>query len=185
LFTAGFLIQTGILPVNLYLFIAIAFIAAVAGDSVGYAFGRRVGPKLFNRPNSKLFKQQYIHQAEVFYKNHGSLTIVIARFMPIVRTFAPIVAGTAKMPYKLFITYNIIGGLLWTAGITSIGFVLGSVFHSLGIDIDTIILPIVAVIILISVLPPVIHILKDKKNRDVLLDGTRRQIKILVGKAKR
>jgi len=182
LFTAGFLISTGILPVNLYLFIAIIFVAAVAGDSVGYTFGRRVGSRLFNRPNSRLFKQEYIQQAEIFYKNHGSITIVLARFMPIIRTFAPIVAGTAKMPYKTFLTYNIFGGLIWTAGITTLGFVLGGLFKSLGIEIDTVILPIVAAIIIISVAPPIIHILKDKKNRDALMAVSKKQFDMLRGK---
>lgn len=179
LFTAGFLIKTGVLPINLYLFIAIIFVAAVLGDSVGYSFGRRVGRRLFRRPNSRFFKQEYVRQAEVFYENHGPITIMLARFMPIVRTFVPIIAGTAKMSYRTFFLYNVAGGFLWTAGVTSAGFILGSLFEKLGIDIDTVIIPIVLVIIILSIMPPIIHIFKDKKNRQTLFDASKRQLRSL------
>lgn len=184
LFTAGFLIHTGLLPINLYLFIAIIFAAAVLGDSVGYTFGRRVGRKVFERPNSKLFKQEYLQQAEIFYEKHGGKTIILARFIPIIRTFAPIVAGTAKMPYHTFLTYNIVGGFIWTAGVTSLGYVLGAWFESMGIDIDHVLLPIVLVIILISVLPPIIHIFKDKKQRDNFKQLVKRQFDVLLRRKK-
>lgn len=184
LFTAGFLIHTGLLPINLYLFIAIIFAAAVLGDSVGYTFGRRVGRKVFERPNSKLFKQEYLQQAEIFYEKHGGKTIILARFIPIIRTFAPIVAGTAKMPYHTFLTYNIVGGFIWTAGVTSLGYVLGAWFESMGIDIDHVLLPIVLVIILISVLPPIIHIFKDKKQRDSFKQLVKRQFDVLLRRKK-
>lgn len=180
LFTAGFLIQTGILPVNLIAFIALLFVAAVLGDSVGYTFGRRVGRKIFDRPNSKLFKQKYLIEAENFYEKHGKKTIILARFIPVVRTFAPIVAGTAKMHYPTFLAYNVIGGLLWTAGITSLGYFLGAFFTSIGLGIDTVLLPIVAVIILLSIAPPIIHILKDKQNREALWNSSKRQIRVLL-----
>lgn len=184
LFTAGFLIHTGLLPINLYLFIAIIFVAAVLGDSVGYTFGRRVGRKIFDKPNSKLFKQEYLTQAEIFYEKHGGKTIILARFIPIIRTFAPIVAGTAKMPYHTFLTYNVIGGFIWTAGVTSLGYVLGAWFESMGIDIDHVLLPIVLVIILISVLPPVIHIFKDPKQRDSFKRLVKRQFDVLLRRKK-
>lgn len=182
LFTAGFLVQTGILPVNLVAFIALLFVAAVLGDSVGYTFGRRVGRKIFDRPNSRLFKQKYLLEAEAFYEKHGKKTIILARFIPVVRTFAPIVAGTAKMNYRTFLAYNIIGGFLWTAGVTSLGYFLGAFFTSIGLGIDTVLLPIVAIIILISIAPPIIHILKEKKNREILWAGTKRQIRVLLRK---
>jgi len=182
LFTAGFLVQTGVIPINIFAFIAILFAAAVLGDSVGYTFGRRVGRKVFDRPDSRIFKQSYLAQAEAFYQKHGGKTIIIARFIPVVRTFAPIVAGTARMKYKTFIAYNLIGGALWTIGITGLGYLLGAWFTKLGYDIDQVILPIVAIIILLSIAPPVIHILKDKRQRDALWSGTKRQLSVLFRK---
>lgn len=182
LFTTGFLINSGFLNVNIHLAVLIIFIAAVVGDSVGYAFGRKLGPRLFRRRDARFFKQEYIQQAQKFYEKHGGKTIIIARFVPIVRTFAPIVAGASKMDYKRFLAFNIIGGLLWAAGVTYAGYLLGGLFHAMGIEIDTILLPIIAVIILASVLPPAIHILKVKKNRDAIWDGTKRQFKEIFGR---
>lgn len=183
LFTAGFLVQIGVLPFNIHLLVAILFVAAVLGDSVGYTFGRRVGRKVFNQPNSRLFKQEHLAKAEAFYEKYGGKTIIMARFIPVVRTFAPVVAGTARMDYKTFLSYNVIGGLLWAAGITYLGYFLGDVFtNRLGLDIDQVILPAVAIIILISLAPPIYHILKDKKQRKILWDGTKRQVSVLFKK---
>jgi len=169
LFTVGFLIQGGThLQFNIFLAIGIFFIAAALGDSVGYTFGRRVGRKIFRRPDSLLFRQENIEKAEAFYEKHGGKTIIIARFIPIIRTFAPIVAGVGNMTYKTFLSFNLIGAFLWAAGITSLGYFAGSWFESVGIEIDSIILPIVAVIILLSVLPPLFHIFKDKKQFKIL-----------------
>ncbi len=177
LFATGFLIHAGILPVNIHIAVLIIFIAAVLGDSVGYTFGRRLGPRIFSRKDARLFKQEYIQRAQEFYEKHGGKTIIIARFIPIVRTFAPIVAGASKMNYRKFITYNLIGAFLWSVGITYAGFFLGSVFESMGIEIDHVLLPIIAVIILVSVLPPAIHIFKDKKTRTAFWEGTKREVK--------
>lgn len=176
LFTTGFLIHSGLLPVDIHVAVLVLFVAAVLGDSVGYTFGRKMGPRIFSKPDARLFKQEYIRSAQAFYEKHGGKAIVIARFIPIVRTFAPLVAGASHMNYKRFLSFNAIGGFLWAAGITYIGFGLGSVFHSLGIEIDHILLPVIAIIILASVLPPAIHIFKNKKNRDTLWNGTKRQI---------
>jgi len=176
LFTAGFLTNVEILKTNIHLLVAILFIAAVAGDSVGYAFGRRVGRRLFTRPNSKLFKQENVQKAEAFYEKHGGKTIILARFVPVVRTFAPVVAGVGKMSYKTFLSYNIVGGLLWAGGITYLGYFLGGWFTSLGLDIDQVILPIVAVIILLSISPAIIHLVRDKEQRTTLWQATRLQI---------
>ncbi|HET8883936.1 MAG TPA: VTT domain-containing protein [Candidatus Saccharimonadales bacterium] len=184
LFTAGFLVQVGILNTNIHLFVLLLFVAAVLGDTVGYTFGRRVGRKVFERPDSRIFKQAYLQQAETFYEKHGGKTIILARFIPIVRTFAPVVAGTAKMKYKTFIAYNVIGGLAWTAGITYLGYLLGAWFTSIGLDIDEVILPIVALIILLSIMPPVLHILKDEKQRDALWSMSKRQFKTIFKRKK-
>lgn len=185
LFATGFLIQAGILPANIHLAVLVIFIAAVLGDSVGYTFGRKIGPKIFNRKDARLFKQEYIQRAQGFYEKHGGKTIIIARFIPIVRTFAPVVAGAGKMEYRRFLTFNVIGGLLWAAGVTYAGYFLGSVFEHAGIEIDHVIIPIILVIILISVLPPAIHILKDKKNRTALWASTKRELASIFGKRKK
>lgn len=185
LFATGFLIHSGVLPFNIHLAVLILFIAAVLGDSVGYTFGRRLGPRIFSRPNARLFKQEYIQRAQDFYEKHGGKTIIIARFIPIIRTFAPIVAGAGKMKYKRFITFNLIGGFIWAAGITYAGYGLGGLFHAMGIEIDHVLLPLIGAIILISVLPPAIHIFKDKKNREIFWEGTKRQFKSIFGPRKK
>lgn len=182
LFATGFLIHSGLLNFNIHLAVIIIFIAAVLGDSVGYTFGRRVGPRIFKKKDAKLFKQEYVQRAQAFYEKHGGKTIIIARFVPIVRTFAPIVAGAGQMDYKRFLAFNIVGGLLWAAGITYAGYFLGSLFEHWGIEIDVILLPILAVIITLSVLPAAIHVLKDRENRRVIWQGTKRQVKSVFGK---
>lgn len=180
LFTAGVLYHAGILPGNVplpfILFLVLLFIAAVLGDTVGYWFGRKAGPRIFSKPDARLFKQSHIKKAQEFYEHHGGKTIIIARFVPIVRTFAPIVAGTAQMHYNRFLAFNVVGGLVWTFGITSLGYFAGAAFEAAGIEIDHALLPIIALIIFVSILPPVIHILKDKKQRNTLWSGTKKQL---------
>jgi membrane-associated protein len=184
LFATGFLIQTGILSVNIHLAVLIIFIAAVLGDSVGYTFGRRLGPRIFRRKDARLFKQEYIKRAQEFYEKHGGKTIIIARFVPIVRTFAPIVAGASKMNYRRFLLFNLVGAFLWAVGVTYAGYYLGHVFEGMGLEIDQVLLPIIAVIILISVLPPAIHIFKNKKTRTAFWEGTKRELKSIFSKRK-
>jgi membrane-associated protein len=130
------------------------FLAAVAGDSVGYWFGSRVGRQLFKREDSVFFKKKYLVQAEHLYEQHGGKIIVIARFMPIVRTFAPIVAGIGTMHYRRFLSYNIFGGLFWATGVVTAGYLLGEAAEGY-------LLPIIVIIIIVSVLPPAIHVLRD------------------------
>jgi membrane-associated protein len=180
LFTAGFLVNVGILKSNIHLLVVLLFIAAVLGDSVGYTFGRRVGRRLFSRPNSRLFKQENVQRAEAFYEKHGGKTIILARFIPVVRTFAPVVAGVGKMKYSTFLAYNLIGGALWAGGVTYLGFLLGGWFTSIGLDIDEVILPIVAVIILLSISPAIVHFMKDKEQRTTLWESTKREVRILL-----
>ncbi|MDP3985001.1 MAG: DedA family protein [Acidimicrobiia bacterium] len=147
LFTAGLFAAQGTL--SLPLILVGCFVAAVAGDQVGYQFGKRVGPALFRRPDSRFFRQEYLDRAHHFFDKYGVKAIVLARFVPIVRTFAPIVAGVGTMPYRTFVTFNVVGGLLWAAGVTLLGYTLGELIP----DIDTYLLPIVAVIVVISVIP--------------------------------
>jgi membrane-associated protein len=160
LFTAGLLASQGKFGLSLPVLLVGCFIAAVAGDQVGYMFGQKAGPALFRRENSRIFKQQYVHRANEFFERHGKKTIVIARFVPIVRTFAPILAGVGNMRYRSFVMFNVIGALLWAVGITTAGYVLGDTIP----DIDKYLLPIIGVIILLSVLPPAIEILRHRRR---------------------
>jgi len=165
LFTAGVMASPtftllGDFRLNLAILVPMFFIAAVTGDSVGYMFGRRVGRRLFQREDSFLFKKKNIERAQAFYEKHGGKTIILARFVPVVRTFAPIVAGIGEMKYNRFVSYNVIGGFFWAVGVTLAGYFLGS-----AIDIDKYLLPIVALIILISVAPAAYHILKEPEGR--------------------
>jgi len=182
LFTAGFLVSAGTFQFNIHLLVAIVFLAAVLGDGVGYLFGKRIGRKIFTRPDSLIFRQENVRKAEAFYKKYGGITIVLARFTPVVRTFAPIVAGVGNMHYRTFLGFNVIGALLWAVGITYLGYYIGSFLHSLGINIDAVILPIILVILTLSVLPPIIHVLKDKKQRQAIWNGTKRQANLLFRK---
>jgi len=136
-------------------------IAAIAGDQVGYLFGRKVGPALFKRPESRLFKPSYVESAEKFFAKHGSKSIVLARFVPIVRTFTPIVAGVSNMHYSTFVRFNIIGGVLWGAGITMLGYTLGRTFPAIGDNIEIAVL----VIVVVSLLPVAIEFLRHRRNR--------------------
>ena len=155
LFTAGFLASQGLL--NVLILIPITFVAAVLGDNVGYAFGRRVGPKIFTKEDSIFFHKDHLRRAEEFYQAHGPKTIVIARFTPIVRTFAPIVAGMGKMHYRTFLLYNIIGGVLWGIGLPLAGYFLRKTIPG----VDKYLLPIIIAIIFVSFLPGAYHILKE------------------------
>ena len=182
LFTAGYMVNQEILrlfgqPLNIHLFVAAIALMAILGDSTGYAFGHKVGRKLFLKPNSRFFKKKYLEQAEQFYQKHGSLTIVLARFVPIVRTFAPIVAGASKMHYNTFLLFNIVGGALWAAIFTYLGYFAGAILTGAGVNIEVAAI----IIILSSVAPMVIHALKQKSTRDKL----KYQLSVLFSKGKR
>ena len=137
------------------------FFAAVIGDQVGYTIGQQVGPRLFRRPDSRIFKQEYVDRTKEFFEKHGPKTIVIARFVPIVRTFAPMLAGVGEMSRRTFLAYNIVGAFLWAVGLTMLGYVLGD---AIGEDIDKYLLPIIAVIILVSLIPPFIEWRKARRQ---------------------
>lgn len=178
LFTAGFLVQADVIKFNIYALMAILFVAAVAGDNVGYTFGRRFGRRLFKRKNSALFHKENLRRAEEFYQKHGPKTIVLARFVPVVRTFAPIVAGISHMERRTFFVYNLLGGFLWAVGLTYIGYAAGNVIERYGVNIEYVILGIIA----ISVAPPAIHLLRDKKFRDGAIKAVRDYARHLRGK---
>src|SRR3989338_830213 len=125
LFTAGLLASQDYL--NLYLLLIVCFLGAVLGDNFGYYFGKKIGPALFTKERSLLFHKEYVENARIFYEKYGAKTIVLARFLPVVRTFAPILAGMGKMRYRTFLLYNFIGALIWAVGVTLLGFYLGNV----------------------------------------------------------
>lgn len=159
LFTAGLFASQGHLSI-VPLLIAL-FVAAVAGDSVGYAFGRRAGPALFTREDSLFFHKKHVERAKAFYDKHGVKTILLARFVPIVRTFAPIVAGVAGMQYSTFIRYNVVGGLLWTLSMTLLGYILGATVPGIGDYLEYVIILIIA----LSLVPVVHEYLKERRSK--------------------
>jgi membrane-associated protein len=161
LFTAGLLASQG--KLNLGVVVVGCCVAAVAGDQVGYQFGARVGPALFRRQDSKFFKQEYVEQAQSYFDRYGSRTIVLARFVPIVRTFAPVVAGISSMKWRTFAAYNVIGGIAWAAGVTIAGNILGDTIP----NIDKYLLPIIVLIVVVSAIPVGLEILRARRERGV------------------
>ncbi|MFG2194826.1 DedA family protein [Streptomyces sp. NPDC048639] len=159
LFTTGLLVVTDKLDTPLWLICTLIALAAIAGDQVGYLFGRKVGPALFKRPDSRLFKQENVEKAHEFFEKYGPKSLVLARFVPIVRTFTPIIAGVSRMNYRSFIVFNIIGGVLWGVGVTVLGAALGQIdfVHE---HIEAILIGIV----LISVLPIAIEFLRARSK---------------------
>jgi membrane-associated protein len=162
LFTAGFFASQGKLPLGWLILVVVA--AAIIGDNVGYTIGKRTGPRIFRKKDGLLFRQEYMVRSEEFYEKHGGKTILFARFVPIIRTFAPIVAGVAKMPRKRFIFFDTIGASLWGAGVTLLGFWLGSKIP----NIDKYLLPIIVLAMLLSFGPSLYHLIKDEKIRTLL-----------------
>ena len=158
LFTAGFLASQGLL--SIVPLIILLFIAAVAGDAVGYFFGHKVGPKIFSRPKSFWFNPAHIEKTRTFFERYGAKTILLARFLPAVRTFAPIMAGVGGMSYRVFATYNAIGALAWACGVTLLGYFFGQIIP----NPDKYLIPVVLVIIVLSVLPTVWQIIKEKRK---------------------
>lgn len=158
LFTAGLLASQG--KLSLPVILVGCFVCAVAGDQVGYAFGNRVGPALFRRPDSRFFKRAHLDKAQAFFDRHGSKTIVLARFVPVARTFVPIVAGVGSMTYRTFMTFNIVGGFLWAVGVTLIGYILGETIP----NVDKYLLPVIAVIVVLSAIPVGVELLKAHRS---------------------
>lgn len=156
LFTAGFLASQGVIPIIPLVLLAI--IAAILGDSVGYWFGRKVGPMIFTRPDSRWFSQKRLLDAQVFFEKHGPKSLILARFIPAVRTFTPILAGVGVMRYGKFLAYNIVGGLLWAGILPTLGYFLGATIPGA----PRFVTYVVAFIIVLSVLPIVIPAWKQR-----------------------
>jgi len=168
LFTAGFLASQGVFdiwPLSLG-----CFAACVIGNVAAYAFGARVGRKLFERPDSRFFRRETLVKAHAFYERHGARALILARFIPGVRVFAPIVAGTSLMDYRKFTAVNVVGGALWAIGLTWAGYWLGRTIP----NVDRYLLPIVLLILVLSVLPAAIHVWRDRQQREAVLGALRR-----------
>ena len=159
LFTAGLLVAEGTFDIPLWLLLATVPLAAIAGDQVGYQIGRTAGPRVFNRPDSRLFRRSYVDKAYAYFEKYGPRTIVLARFVPVLRTFAPVAAGVSAMNYRTFLTYNVIGGVLWGVGVSLLGFWLGQVAFVRD-NVEAIILAIVV----LSVLPIAIELLRARRS---------------------
>ena len=159
LFTAGFMASQDLL--SFPALVVVVVLAATSGDATGYWFGRRVGRKLYTRPNSRFFKQHHLQAAERFYEKHGWKAIILARFVPFARTLAPIIAGTTAMDYRKFTTFNIMGGIGWGVGVTTGGYLLGETIP----DPDKYLLPVIALVIVISLMPTFIHVLRENRGR--------------------
>ena len=159
LFTAGLLVATtGLLP-PLWVVIPAVVVAAIVGDQVGYLIGKKVGPRIFHRPDSRFFRQEYVDKAYSYFDRYGGRTIILARFVPIVRTFTPVIAGVSKMHYRTFVAYNVIGGTLWGVSVTLLGYYLGQI-DVVAQHIELILIGIVA----LSVLPIAAELLRARSR---------------------
>jgi membrane-associated protein len=171
LVVAGLFAATG--KLNVAVLLSSLFVAAVVGDAVGYLTGAKMGPKLFRRQKSLLFRPSHLQRAHDFYERYGGKTIIIARFVPIVRTFAPIVAGAAQMPYRKFVVFNVVGGFLWVFSMVLAGYYLGTLLRDkLGINLDEHIEWVVIIVVFLSLTPPIYEYLKSRleKRRSAVRD---------------
>ncbi len=158
LFTAGFLASQGYLHIGILL--PLFFVAGYLGDLVGYLIGRKMGPRIFSRPKSFWFNPENVEKTKLFYEKYGKKTVILARFIPIVRTLAPVMAGVGKMKYETFAFYNGLGALAWGVGLTSAGYLFGNVIP----NADRYALPLVGVIVVVSFIPAVYEYLKSRKK---------------------
>jgi membrane-associated protein len=157
LFSAGLVVALAGRP-NLALLILVVFLAAVLGDQVGYMFGNKVGPSIFKRPDSRFFKQENVTKSHEFFEKHGPKALILARFIPIVRTFTPILAGVSSMRYRTFVTFNVVGGAIWSVAGIMLGYGLGKRFP----ELETYITPIILLIIFLSLIPVFLEIRKSR-----------------------
>lgn len=164
LFSAGLLSAQGFFPIEWLIFATIA--AAIIGDNVGYSIGRRTGHRIFKREDSLLFHKDHLIRAEKFYEKHGGKTITLARFIPMVRTFAPIVAGVGKMPRRRFMLFNILGGVLWGGGVTLLGYWFGNKIPGLNHHIEKILIA----VILLSLSGSFFHVIREPRTRAIIAD---------------
>jgi membrane-associated protein len=159
LFTAGIL--AGQHKLDLALVVIGCFVAAIVGDQVGFTIGQRLGPRLFRKPNSRLFRQEYVDRTKAFFEKNGPKTVLLARFVPIVRTFAPVLAGVGDMPRRVFVTYNVVGAAIWAVGVSMLGYIASD---TIGDSIDKYLLPIILLIIVVSLIPPYLEWRKARRE---------------------
>jgi membrane-associated protein len=157
LFSAGLVAGLYARP-NIFLLVLCAMVAAIVGDQVGYVIGSRAGPKVFRREDSRFFKQEFVDRTSAFFERHGGRAVVLARFVPIVRTFTPVMAGVGNMRYRAFVTYNVVGGVLWSTSATLLGWGLGKRFPKL----EDYLTPIAVVIIALSLIPVLLEIRRQR-----------------------
>lgn len=169
LFAAGLLASQGTIGLNVHLLVLVLAVAAIAGNTVGYWFGNKIGRKIFKKPNAIFFSHKNLERAEKFYEKYGPVTIIIARFTPVVRTFAPIVAGVGSMKQSLFQLYNVIGAFLWIGSITYLGYFGGAWLNDHGVNVESLVIPVILAAVLFSLLSPILHIARDKESRDIFL----------------
>jgi membrane-associated protein len=161
LFTVGLLIGTGKIDFNIVVLLVGVFLAAVIGNTVGYLFGKNVGPRLFKKEDSWLFKKKYLDMTQSFYERHGRMAIIAGRFLPIIRTFVPVLAGAIKLDFKKFTFYNLIGGLAWTASFILLGYFLGGLFpDTITKNLDYIVIG----LIVITIIPVIRTYLRERKR---------------------
>ncbi len=159
LFTAGFLASQGYLHIGILL--PIFFLAAFAGDSVGYYIGYKMGPRIFRREKSFWFHPENVERTRQFFEKHGKRAIVIARFLPVIRTFIPVMAGVGEMKYETFVFYNLMGAMIWAVGVTLLGYLFGNTIP----NADKYLLPIILLIVVVSFIPPVLEYLKERRKK--------------------
>ncbi len=159
LFTAGLLVAGGVLTVPLWVLLVALPLAAIVGNLVGYWIGRRVGPAVFNRPDSRLFRTEHVDRAQSFFDRNGNRTILLARFVPIVRTFATVMAGVSRMDVRRYVVWSVLGGVLWAAGVTVLGYFLGQV-AVVRDHVELFILGVVA----LSLVPVVVEVVRTRRS---------------------
>lgn len=169
LFSAGILAASG--KLSLVSVLVVIAVAAIAGDNVGYRIGHKLGPRLFNKPDGVVFRKEHIQRAEAFYEKHGSKTMLIAHFIPVVRAFVPVTAGAAKMPYKLFVLFDAIGDIAWTLAVTLFGYYVGSRIPGIEKYID----PVLLGVVVIFLAPVLWHMARDPKIRGAITRALHRK----------
>jgi membrane-associated protein len=166
LFVSGLFIAAGALDINLWLFIALVSLAAFVGNMVGFAIGWKIGPPVFSRPNAKFLKHEYIEKSEAFFAKYGKITIVLARFVPVVRTVATVMAGASRMNPKIYTLYSAIGGVLWVTVVTLAGYFLGQIGF-IRDNIDLIVVGAVIIVVLFSAVPAIAHLVQRRRKAGV------------------
>jgi membrane-associated protein len=164
LFSAGLLVAIGTFHVPIWLLVVLLPIAAILGNLVGYWIGYRAGPAVFNKPNSRLFREEYVERSHAFFEKYGARTIVVARFVPIVRTFATVMAGAGRMRFRTYAVYSVVGGVLWAAGVLLLGYYLGHI-RFVQDTVRPLIEPVIVGIVLLSLVPAAVELLRSRRRR--------------------